>query len=104
MNKKLTIMVCGLAGTGKTLVAKYIEEFLASKGLEVDRILDDDEAFWDDEMNEAKLADLSEGLEVVVKSIQLRRSLSVKNDTLHDELATWDTMDEDYMEKVIGSK
>ena len=66
MNKKLTIMVCGYAGTGKTLVARYIEEFLASKGLIVDRIPDDDEAMWDDSMNDAKLADLSETLEVVV--------------------------------------
>ena len=88
MKKKLTIMVCGYTGTGKTLVAKYIEEFLASKGLNVDRITDDDESFWDDGLNEAKLTDLSENLEVVVKSVQLKKKVGILEDTVHDQLAT----------------
>lgn len=79
-NKNLTIVVCGKAGTGKTLIAKYIEEFLASKGLEVDRIPDDDEMNWDDDMNEAKLNDLSEDLEIVVKTERIKFRLNVNED------------------------
>jgi dephospho-CoA kinase len=73
MNKKITIVVTGATGTGKSLISRYIEEFLASKGLMVDRILEDDDDCWDDSMNEAKLLDLKDDLEIVIKSHTLRR-------------------------------
>lgn len=78
--KRLTIMVCGFAGTGKTLVARKIEELLAAEGIPCDRIPDDDEDFgWDEETCKKKLkALLDGGFEIVVKSVQVKRPIEVK--------------------------
>jgi hypothetical protein len=75
-NKQLTVLVCGHAGTGKTLLAKTIEESLSAAGFEVDRIIDDSEpCCWssEDVSNQTKNL-ISEGLEITVRTIQINRT------------------------------
>lgn len=92
MNKKLTIMVCGYSTDSRTLVARYIEELLISKGLSVDRIPDNGEAMLDD--YEAKSKKLPENLEVVIKGVQLKYRGNVSEEDVHDELAGIDRIEE----------
>jgi hypothetical protein len=89
-------MVCGFCGTGKTLVARQVEEFLAAKGYEVDRVPDDDEVSWNTSQKKLKTDALQDsGLEIVVKTVQLKRSMDggKRDKTTHDNLAAIDEVD-----------
>jgi type II secretory pathway predicted ATPase ExeA len=87
--KRLTVIIYGFSGTGKTLVARQIEEFLVNKGYECDRVPDDDEMSWNISQEQQKTDDLQEGgLEILIKTVQLKRGLKNKeNDQIHDYLA-----------------
>lgn len=61
MKRELTIQVCGLAGHGKTLIAKQLENFLISKGVKVERVIDDYNREHDDRDEEKLLVGLIKG-------------------------------------------
>lgn len=80
-NKSLTIKVCGLAGTGKTLIAKYLEQFLIEKGVDVGVTFDECDGFcdWDGELCEETLEGMiDDGLEVMIETVQIRKELNTQ--------------------------
>jgi hypothetical protein len=85
--KRLTVMVAGFAGSGKTTLARKIEELLVEEGISVDRIPDDDEECdWSGESCKKKLKALIDGgFEVVVKSVQLRRPMPIKSNKENEQ-------------------
>ena len=95
--KRLTVIVCGFCGTGKSVIARKIEEALLKAKVDVDRIPDDDENMgWTEEDIQKKVDSLIDSdLEVVVKCVQLRRpTLSTDSaKRIHDDMAAMDYLD-----------
>ena len=77
--KRVTIMVTGSAGVGKSTIAYKIKEFLDDL-LELDiDLIDEDDGFFNpiaiDELNKARLNNLKkDDLEVVIRTVQTGRS------------------------------
>ncbi len=77
-NPKIQIMVMGVAGTGKTVIARLLEEFLLEKGFDVDRELGDNDIPLTEEEHRKRAYNLAvdSGLEISIVEKQLSRGVS----------------------------